>query len=78
MKIGRIPMMAIGNDELNKRTRLEINQVVKCSCGHRHRVKGGLNQFGKPANLLMFYTCKGKEYLAGVSGKNIMGRKNAN
>jgi hypothetical protein len=75
MKSEEISHVAFSNNELDAKPKITLGEVVMCDCGHRHRIKGGLNSFGEESNLLMFYTCNRKTYLAGVSGKNVMGRQ---
>ena len=74
MSSEKIPFVAFGNAELDASPKLKLKKVVMCACGHRHRIHGGLNSFGQESNLLMFYRCGKKSFLAGVSGKNVMQR----
>jgi hypothetical protein len=70
-------MFAIGNDELARCG--EIGNTIKCHmCGKRHKVKYGeevLSDGTKvPSKTLAFYKCNGKDYLAGIEGKDIRSR----
>lgn len=67
---------AIGNDELQKMPPLKIGEAILCPhCGEAHIVCGGTNtRTGKEDDTLLFYTCDGVSYLAGVKGTNVMSR----
>jgi len=66
---------AIGNDELADMPPLKIGEAILCPhCGDAHIVEGGKSEDGKETDLLLFYKCGEKAYLAGVSGTNVMSR----
>lgn len=68
-------MFSISNDELNKASKL--GDFILCSkCRERHIIQYGEEILPdgtrKPSKLLAFYNCKGKSYLAGIDGKNVI------
>lgn len=69
-------MIGFSNDELDKCPPLKIGEMILCPhCGGAHVVSGGKNKdTGEETDLLLFYNCGESAYLAGVSGKNVMGR----
>lgn len=67
-------MLAIGNDEIAEAP--PLGGFILCRmCGKRHRIKYGdevLRDGTKiPSKLLAFYRCNGKDYLAGIKGKDV-------
>lgn len=68
-------MLAIGNDELESAPKLD-NKLIKCHmCGRNHKVtyadKIMPDGTKIPSQLLAFFRCRGKSYLAGINGKDI-------
>ena len=62
-----------GNDTLETLPPIKVGDVIVCpECGCRHVV--GLGSPGA-SDVLLFYKCpmSGKQYLAGVKGKNVIG-----
>lgn len=72
--MGEIPFVAFGNDELEKKPELTKYDSIKCAeCGQTHRMECGIDQkTGKESDLILFYTCGPKSYLAGVAGKSVL------
>lgn len=66
--MSEIPFVAFGNDELDKMPPLKAGDAISCKCGSSHIVEDS-----KPP-MLLFYQCGGSTFLAGVNGKNVMGK----
>lgn len=71
---GKINMLAVGNDELDKAP--PIGDFILCiSCGRRHIIKYGNKVLPdgtlEPSKTLAFYKCGESLYLAGIDGKRI-------
>lgn len=68
-------MIGFGNDTLNKQPVLKKGDKITCPrCGEQHTVVAGKDsETGDDTNLVMFYKCEGKAYLAGVAGRSVMG-----
>ena len=62
----KIPFFAIGNEEIQKAPMLG-KKIVCDRCGKTHIVRYGKKEINA------FYKCSGKEYLAGINGKDIRG-----
>ncbi len=68
-------MFSISNDELNKAQ--SLSDFILCpNCGECHIIQYGdkvlPNGAKEKSNILAFYKCRDKTYLAGFNGKNIM------
>jgi len=68
------PMLAIGSNELENND--DLGESIDCPhCQQRHNIEHGKekNANGKwvESNLLAFYKCGDKSYLAGIDGKKI-------
>lgn len=69
------PFIAFGNDELDESPPLHIGEAILCpTCSESHVVRGGINDQGEEDETLLFYTCGGTSYLAGIHSKNVMRR----
>lgn len=74
--MNKIPYIGFGNETLEKQAPMKKGDMIDCPrCGGKHPVKCGTNDEGEESNILMFYSCGGKIYLAGVEGKRIIGIK---
>ena len=70
-----IPYVGFGNDTLDKQPPLKKGDSVNCpNCKKIHPVECGTSD-GKESDLLLFYRCGNKSYLAGINGKSIVGIK---
>ena len=64
-----LPYVAFGNDELEACDKIAAGNKVTCDkCGKKHVV----TEAGD--GLLQFVKCRGKSFLVGVSGRNVMHR----
>ena len=70
------PYVSFSNDEIKDNPKIKKGDTITCpTCGSKHVIKYGVNgKTGAESDLLCFYTCGKATYLAGVSGKNIMGK----
>ena len=70
-------MLTIGNNELDALPQLG-NFILCKHCGNRHKIEYGkkIQKDGSKtkSDLLAFYKCKNKTYLAGINGKDIRHR----
>lgn len=68
-------MIGFGNDTLNKQPALKKGDKIVCPlCGEQHTVVTGKDaDTGDDTDLVMFYKCEGKAYLAGVAGRSVVG-----
>lgn len=66
------PFIAIGNDELGDP--LKEGDSIQCHhCYKTHPIKCGRDSKTKEkTNLILFYSCGEKSYLAGIDGKSIL------
>jgi len=69
--MNKIPFVAFCNAELGET--LAKGEFITCkNCRKQHKVKLGINSKTKQeTNLLMFYNCGKKSFLAGIAGKRI-------
>lgn len=62
--------VAFGNDELARLPAIRAGDEIDCPvCGGRHVVEDSTPP------MLLFYNCGDKTYMAGLNGRNTMGRK---
>lgn len=74
--MSKTPYIGFGLDTLEKRPEMKIGDVITCPyCKKRHRIKGAKSESGEMDNILLFFKCRGKIYLAGVAGKSVIGLK---
>lgn len=75
--MSKTPYVGFGNDTLRKQPIMQIGDKLLCSkCGAVHVIRGGIDQeTGKETDLLMFYTCGEKSYLAAVAGRSVLKTK---
>lgn len=70
----KIPYVAFGNKELVRQPVLK-DEILCPRCGKKHKVIYGKEILPDGTEVesksLGFYTCKGKNYLAGVNGKDV-------
>jgi hypothetical protein len=66
------PFIAIGNEEL--KGTLKKGDIIRCpKCRKRHSVCVGKDRkTGKETDMVLFYHCGKKLYLAGIDGKSIL------
>lgn len=65
------PYIGFSNETLAKQPALKTGDTVTCPrCGSAHVVAGS---DGSKLPPLLFYACEGKQYLAGVNGRSVMG-----
>lgn len=63
------PWFAVDNDS----DLPDLGPKVLCPrCKRNHMVKYGVDERGLTSKLLAYYKCRGRAYLCGVAGKNIM------
>jgi len=84
MKSDKIPMFAIGNDELDPSNKIKKGDLVKCTtCGGAHPVAlGSSSRFDTKLNKLVddgesnamqFYSCGKKCFMCGIDGVALPG-----
>lgn len=71
-------MLAVGNEELEKRPIVHAGDLIYCSkCNRRHRLKGGfkVEEDGTetPSELLLCYRCGKKLFLGALDNKLLSG-----
>ena len=67
------PMMSFGNEELDQMPLLKKGDVIQCQkCGGEHTTECGKDKDGKESSAILFYTCRGTAYIAGVGGRSVM------
>jgi len=65
-----IPFVAIGMDEF--KGPLNKGDKIRCpNCKKKHAVELGKDKGGKETNMVLFYKCGYKAYLAGIGGMAI-------
>jgi len=73
------PYVAYGNEELKNQPEAKKGMEIICPhCGQLHKLEYGTDaKTGEESDTLSFYSCPitGKDYLAGVNGKLIIGLK---
>lgn len=70
------PYIGFGNDTLDDLPELRSGDMIVCPrCSSVHEVSGGKDEAGNPTDILLFYKCGGKTYLAGVAGRCVAGVK---
>lgn len=70
-------MFAVGNNELKDKP--DIGKTIICNiCGEEHDIRYGKKKLENGEwvedDLLAFFSCGGKSYLAGIGGKDIRDR----
>ena len=66
-KLGKVPYVAIGNDELGGR----LGKWYDCPrCFHKHKILSPPTTKGE-IGLLQLVHCKGKSYMVGINGRAI-------
>ena len=71
-----IPFIAASNEELEDAPPIKAGDVIKCQrCAGMHAIEAGTGSDGQVSELLLFYSCQGTTYLAGIAGKSIVGRR---
>jgi len=70
-----IPYVGFGNDQLTEQPDCRQGDMVECPhCNHAHPVQFATSQeTGQKTNLLGFYHCGEKTYLACLAGKFVTG-----
>jgi len=67
-----IPFVSFGNEELSFLPIIKKGDKILCpTCGKKHVIEHGTSE-GKESDMLQFYKCGKKSYLAGIKGKNII------
>jgi len=72
-----VPYIGFGNDQLRDQTECREGDMIECPhCHHQHPVDFGEDiDTGEKSNLLGFYNCGDKMYLAAVAGRFVTGIK---
>ena len=72
-----IPYIGFGNEQLEKQPIIRDGDGIICPhCGDVHHVQAGTDmKTGEKTDSILSYTCGAKTYLAGVSGKLVIGAK---
>jgi hypothetical protein len=67
------PYIGFGNDQLEGKPIVHAGDVFLCrQCGQLHELKGGTDENGEVTELLLFYNCGEKAYLAAVANKLVI------
>lgn len=70
--------MAFGNDELENCITAKKGDLIECiHCGGAHPIEYGTFDNGMECDMLGFYKCGGKAFLASVAGKFVKGVKHS-
>jgi hypothetical protein len=65
------PFIAVGNDELKGRD-YHAGDMIKCpQCGKKHKLVGAKDKKGLFTEMLLCYTCNGKDYLYALCNKRL-------
>jgi len=72
--MNKIPFIAFGNDELG--VPLRKGDLIDCPlCARIHPIPCSKDAVtGKETNIVLFYKCGKKTYLAGIDGRSILHR----
>ncbi len=69
---GSKPFVCFSDNELSKSAKITVGDKFFCPhCNGIHKLEGGKDEEGEENNLLLFYNCGEKFYLAGVDGRVI-------
>ncbi len=67
-----IPFVAYGNNELENNPSAAKGDLIVCpGCKGNHEISYGKDENGIESDLIMFYKCGKKSFLAGVNGNLI-------
>ena len=70
-----LPYIGFGNDTLAKMPKVADGDTIICPrCTNVHKLEAGTEN-GVETDLLMIFTCNGKQYLGAVSGHLVAGIK---